>query len=163
MKYSMFSLSVVLLFIMSSCSTNQTKSVDKAYFYIEYIDSGEQESQFDLRSIRFLTDDEAVEAARQRGEAMLDINEEGNEEYSVPNGYYIDDSNTSIRTYVMKEDVIITSWAYSETEGVHTIAYKGINNFLEFYQKRDGDYRNIPFIMEISGSDIISIYEQYVP
>lgn len=162
MKHRMIMLSVISLFIWS-CGADQTKFADKDYFYIEYIDSGEHESYFDLRPIRFLTDEEAVEVARERGEAMLDTDEDGNEEYSVPNGYYIDDKDTNVRSYVMKEDVLITSWAYSEAEGMHTLVYNGINNFLEFYQKRDGDYRNIPFIIEIRGSDIISIYEQYVP
>lgn len=162
MKYRIIFLSMIIVFILS-CNTKSKKADDKAYFYIHEAHAYPDETFLDLRPIRFLTDDVAVEVARARGDAMLYIDEDGNEEYSVPNGYYIDDSDTSFQTYEMNDDALITSWAYSEEKGMYTFEYIGINNFLEFYEKRDGDYRNIPFIIQIKKGKVVSIYEQYVP
>ena len=161
---------LIFSFAMLSCGSMKEKG-DKqqepvtATCYIHDLTKHEDGHLLRIIYMDFLHDDEAIEAARRAGDAIEDIDEDGNIEYSLPNDYDIAVTDESVHEFKISDTTKFTAWAYSDEEGMYQKELNGIDEFIEFYSIRElnSAYREIPFTIQIKEGSIIEVKEEYVP
>ena len=83
---------------------NLTEKKGKNYIVADFVD--------------FLTDEKAVEKAKQNGDADFDINKKGDTIYFVYNDYYVSNVNPKLRTLELISNIKIELWNYPKDNGI---------------------------------------------
>lgn len=108
--------------------------------------------------IQFLTGEAAVAAARRQGDAVVDVQKNGDTTYSVFNDYYIINESPRLRTVRLSPAATIKLWRSTET-GLEQYAAT-----LTQLQEKDPQALELsPFIIETRRGQAISLSQQYVP
>ena len=116
----------------------------------------------DADYIKFLTGDEAFEAAKKNGELDTGYNSDGTIlSVGVTNDYYILNENKKIRRLPISRDVIIETIFWGENN--YYLARISIDSL---YRKYGSDSYNLittPFSLILRNGEIIKIEQVYVP
>ena len=115
----------------------------------------------DIDYIQWFSGDRALEAMREDGECEVN-----DLECYPPNGYYIRNVNSKIRTYPISDNVKIYMQTYRLEEAGNITWDKEItfNEFKNIYTTQDYPHlREVPYWVEIESGEIVKITEQYVP
>ncbi len=118
-----------------------TKKGEKYFIIADYID--------------FLTNEKAVEKAKEQGEAEYDISEKGDTIYFVYNDYYISNVNPKLRTLELSSDVKIELWNYPKNNGLFSKV--SITEFIDHLKAEP------ILILTIENGVVTEMKEQYTP
>jgi len=173
MKYRIYI--YFLLISLFSCNTKEKKENDfdkkeltkknekiltkekfeKKYCFVK--DIYEQNGKYFIKAdyIDFLFGSEAVERAKENGEADFDISESGDTIYFVYDDYYVSNQNPKIRTLEINKNALIEILDFSTTEN-----YRKLTNILEFKNEIENDRI---MILRIKNGIVIKMKEQYTP
>jgi len=132
----------------------QEKS-EKKHCYIK--DIYQQKGKYYIKAdyVDFLFDEQAVEKAKQNGDAEFDISETGDTIYFVYNDYYVSNQNPRIRTLEISKNAPIQILDFSKTSN-----YRKLLSIMEF--KKEIEKERI-MILEITNGIVIKMTEQYTP
>lgn len=131
----------------------QNKPAEGQYCYINKVYSNGGVDYIEADYIQFLMGDEAVSAARKRGDAERII-DQGDTSWAVPNDYYIINENRKSRTLVLAKDFRVIA----VEDGSNSISGKDPLGYIK--KKAESGV----FILSLGNNDtVLSIKEQYLP
>jgi hypothetical protein len=120
---------------------NLTEKNGKYYVIADFVD--------------FLTDEKAIEKAKQNGDADFDVNEKGDTIYFVYNDYYVSNVNPKLRTLELIPEIRIQLWNYPKNNGIF--------NAVNINELKDHLSSEPIMILKIKNGIVIEMREQYVP
>ncbi len=132
------------------------ESGNNKYCYINKIKRLNNKTYIIVDYIRFLWNDEAIEAAKIDGYAEMEVNN-GDTTYFVYNDYYIVNNNPKLRTFLVSDSVIIDLVYYDPNAELKSgFKLKDIIN-------KEFGYSDTPFVIDVKDGLVYRISEQYVP
>lgn len=143
------------IFVISNPSFIDTSKIKdtSVYAYITSIKNDTKGVLLFVDFIQYYSNEEAIATAKERGGADT-LYKNGKMIIGVPGDYYIVNDSTKIRKFYLSQKVKFNLQLNLDRQ--HPISNNSLNSFIEIY-------KDSPFIIHISGNEIIKIDEVMLP
>ncbi len=160
-----------LLFAAMLFACNQSKTPamqeeakpEKMYCYVNELIEKDGNYFLEITPLRLLEGDAAIEEAKKAGDAAMDIDENGDTTYWLPESFYYQEVSSGRATFMVPDLFTGSVYEYSDEEGMHTIEIGRIAPFVEYFELNREGFHLVPFIAYIQDSQIVRLEEQYIP
>ncbi|MDO6745537.1 hypothetical protein Q4553_13265 [Tenacibaculum soleae] len=130
-------------------------NIETKYCFIKNLTEKNGKNYIIADFVDFLTDEKAIEKAKQNGDADFDINKKGDTIYFVYNDYYVSNVNPKLRTLELIPQIRIELWNYPKNNGIfNTVNINELNDHLS---------SKPIMILKIKNGIVTEMREQYVP
>lgn len=133
----------------------ENKIIETKYCFIKNLTEKNGKNYIVVDFVDFLTDEKAIEKAKQNGDADFDVNKKGDTIYFVYNDYYVSNINPKLRTLELIPDIRIELWNYPKNNGIF--------NTVNINELKDHLSSEPIMILKIKNGIVIEMREQYVP
>lgn len=112
----------------------------------------------DVDLLLYTQDDDAIAAAQERGEAEVDIGENGDTTYFVYNDYFVVNDRSEVKKLTVAAQATVEFW-YSQADQ----SLEEAKGDVELLITKKTDYRSAIFRFELHDGIVTRINEVYIP
>lgn len=143
----------------STTGERHTGDVTNQYVFLNKVYQKNGQWWADADYIEFLTGEEGLSAAKKRGLAEKEADENGNEHYYLPNDYIIINDDVLIKNLEISPDANIFSYDF-KTSGNINAEVTPKTNIRELAKTREDHY---PYLIDVKNRKISRIKQIFIP